>query len=39
MRLSSRYVVGPELGRGGMGIVYEADNRRGRKVRNQRPRY
>jgi dienelactone hydrolase len=33
MHLPSRYVVGRELGRGGMGIVFEAeDSRLGRKV-------
>ncbi len=33
MHLPSRYIVGRELGRGGMGIVFEAeDNRLGRKV-------
>jgi predicted Ser/Thr protein kinase/pimeloyl-ACP methyl ester carboxylesterase len=33
MHLPTRYVVGRELGRGGRGIVYEAqDNRLGRKV-------
>ena len=33
MHLPSRYVVGREIGRGGMGIVYEADDSRlGRKV-------
>jgi serine/threonine protein kinase len=33
LRLPSRYIVGRELGRGGMGIVYEAeDDRVGRKM-------
>jgi eukaryotic-like serine/threonine-protein kinase len=33
IQLPSRYLVGREIGRGGMGIVYEADdNRLGRKV-------
>src|SRR4051794_8200333 len=33
IRLPSRYLLGREIGRGGMGIVYEADdNRLGRKV-------
>ena len=33
LKLPSRYVVGREIGRGGMGIVYEADDARlGRKV-------
>jgi len=33
IQLPSRYLVGREIGCGGMGIVYEADdNRLGRKV-------